>query len=144
MELAWGLIVLVLSLIAWLGQAVATLSPATGVRLTLIEAEADVEPVYWADIRGEAAWDALTLWTLPLAGILLVAGEPTWAVFGLIGGGAYLYFAGRGIFVRTMMLRGGFRVGSPASVRIGLAFLAIWGAMSVVTIIAAAASLEIL
>ena len=43
--------------------------PETGVRLGLAEAEADVEPVFWADVRGEAAWDALVTWTLPAAGI---------------------------------------------------------------------------
>jgi hypothetical protein len=139
--IGWGLIVLALSMLAWLGQVVSWLRPELAVRLSLREADADVEPVYASDIRGEAIWDSLSLWTLPLAGLLLVLDQPVWAVFGLIGGGAYLYFAGRGIITRTVMQRSGFRVGAPQSVRMGYVFLAIWGVMALVTMAAAAAAL---
>jgi len=61
---------------------------ATG--LGLVEAEDDVEAVYWADIRGEAAWDALILWVMTVAGVLLVIDADAWAYFGLVGGGMYL------------------------------------------------------
>lgn len=141
MDVAWGLVTVVLGSIAWLGQVVAWLAPGTAVRLTLMEAEVDVEPVYWADIRGEAQWDALILWTLPLAGLLLLLGERWWTVFGLVGGGAFLYFAGRGIVTRRIYGAQGFRIGAPHSVRIGYAFLLIWGAVALVTITAAAVSL---
>ena len=141
MELVLGLTVLVLGAIAWLGQAIAWLAPETAARLSLMEAESDVEAVYWADIRGEAMWDALTLWTLPLAGLLLVLDQWWWAVFGLVGGGTYLYFAGRGIATRLVMQRRGLRIGAPQSVRVGLAFLAVWGVAALVTIVAAAAEL---
>jgi hypothetical protein len=132
---------LALGLLAWLGQLVSWLAPSSAVRLSLMEAEADVEPVYWVDIRGEAAWDSLTLWTLPLAGSLLVLGEPWWAVFGLIGGGAFLYFAGRGIVTRRAMQRRELRIGAPQNIRLGYALLATWGAVALVTCVAAAASL---
>jgi hypothetical protein len=144
MELAWGILVLVLSLIAWLGQLTSWLAPATALRLTLIESEADVEPVYWADIRGEAMWDSLVLWTLPLAALLLILDEPAWAVFGLVGGGAYLYYAGRGIVTRLAMQRRGFRIGASQNVRLGYVFLAVWGAMALITMAGAAASLSVL
>jgi hypothetical protein len=141
MDLALGLTVLILGAIAWLGQVVAWLAPDTAVRLTLMEAETDVEPVYWADIRGEAMWDSLTLWTLPLAGLLLLAGQAWWAVFGLVGGGMFLYFAGRGVATRLLMQRRGHRIGAPQSVRVGLVFLLAWGVVALVTIAAAAAEL---
>jgi hypothetical protein len=67
----WGIVVTALSLLCWGGQTVLWLEPATGVRLNLSEAEADVESMYWADILGEAAWDFFTLWTLVMAGALL-------------------------------------------------------------------------
>jgi hypothetical protein len=144
MELLWGIMVLVLSLIAWLGQLTSWLAPATALRLTLIESEADVEPVYWADIRGEAMWDSLVLWMLPLAALLLILDEPVWAVFGLMGGGAYLYYAGRGIVTRLAMQRRGFRIGASQNVRLGYVFLAVWGAMALITMAGAAASLSVL
>ena len=140
MTMAWGLAVLVLSLLAWLGQIIAWRWPETAVRLSLREADADLEPVYGVDVKGEAIWDVLILWTLPLAAVLLILDEPTWALFGLLGGGVYLYYAGRGIITRALMQERGFRIGSTQNVRLGYLFLGLWGAMAIVTIAIAAAS----
>ncbi len=76
MDVVWGIVVLVSSLLGWGGQTVSWFAPATAVRLALTEAEEDVESVYWADIRGEALWDLLTLWTMVVAGLLLILDEP--------------------------------------------------------------------
>lgn len=141
MEVLGGIVLVVLSLLAWAGQTISWLKPDTAVKLTLMEAEEDVEPTFWADIRGEAAWDALTLWTMPVAGILLIANVDAWAYFGLVGGGMYVYFAGRGIFTRLAMQRRNLRIGSSRSVAAGLTFLALWGLMGVITIAAAVAAL---
>ena len=141
MNVLWGIVVVVLSLLCWGGQTVASFAPATGVRLNLSEAETDVEPTYWADIRGEALWDFLTLWTMPVAGALLIIDNPAWAYFGLVGGGMYLYFAGRGISTRMAMQRSGLRIGNPHSVMLGYLFLIIWGAMAIITIVAASVAL---
>ena len=138
MELVWGVIVMIVSLLAWVGQVLAWLAPGLAVRLSLMESENDVEPVYWADIRGEAMWDALILWTLPLAGLLLILDSSTWAIAGLVGGGAYLYFAGRGILTRFAMQRRGFRIGAPESVRVGMSFLGLWAVVATITLAAAA------
>jgi len=137
MHVLWGLVVLGLSLLGWGGQTISWLRPDTAVRLSLVEAEEDVEPSYWADIRGEARWDAATLWTMVAAGVLLIVDQPAWAYLGLVGGGMYVYFAGRGIVTRREMARRGFRIGAPANVRIGYVFLAIWGVMGSITIVAA-------
>lgn len=136
-----GIVLVLLSLLAWGGQTISWLKPDTAVKLTLMEAEEDVEPTFWADIRGEAAWDAFTLWTMLVAGILLIANVDAWAYFGLVGGGMYVYFAGRGIFTRLAMQRRNLRIGSPSSVTAGLTFLALWGLMGVITIAASVAAL---
>lgn len=141
MGILWGVVLLVLGLICWGGQCISFLWPDTAVRLGLLEAEADVEPVFWADVRGEAAWDALVTWTLPVAGLLLVLDSSAWAYFGLVGGGTYLYFGGRGIFQRLSMRRRGMRIGADRSVRVGLIFLAVWAAVALVTIAAAVSDL---
>jgi hypothetical protein len=133
----WGIVVVLLSLLSWVGQTVVWFAPATGARLSLSESEGDVEPAYWADIRGEARWDLLTLWTMLVAGVLLIIDSPAWAYFGLVGGGVYLYFAGRGISTRVAMQRRGLRIGDPQSMKLGYAFLTIWGVIALVTIAAA-------
>ena len=141
MQIVWGIVVVVLSLLCWGGQTIAWLAPATAVRLTLMEAEGDVEPTYFADIRGEAPWDFLTLWTMLVAGVLLIIDNSAWAYFALVGGGMYVYFAGRGIFTRVAMQRRGFRVGNPLNLKLGYTLLAVWGVMAVITIAAAVVAL---
>ncbi len=141
MNIVLGIIVVTLSLLAWIGQALAFLAPSTAVRWQLMEAEDTVDPVFWADIRAEALWDTLTLWVMVAAGVALIADSSTWPYFGLVGGGIYLYFGGRGICARVTMTQRGLRIGEPKSVRVGIAFLALWTAMALITIVAATVAL---
>lgn len=141
MGILWGLVVVALSLLCWGGQVVSWFAPATAVRLTLMEAEDSVEPTYFADVRGEALWDTLTLWTLVVAGVLLTLDVSAWAYFGLVGGGMYVYFAGRGIVTRRAMQQRGYRVGAAQNVKLGYRFLAVWGVMGCITIAAAVVAL---
>lgn len=143
MGVVWGLILIGLGLLAWGGQAVSWFFPAAAQRWGLMEGEDSVEPVYFADVRGEALWDLLTLWTLVLAGLLLVLGEPAWAYFGLVGGGIYVYFAGRGISTRVAMQRRGYRIGDPSNVSVAFLLLAVWGVVGIVTIGAAVVALPV-
>jgi hypothetical protein len=142
MGILWGVVVVALSLLCWGGQAISWFAPATAVRLTLMEAEDTVEPTYFADVRGEALWDTLTLWTMPVAGLLLIVDSPAWAYFGLVGGGMYAYFAGRGIFTRRAMQNRGYRVGAAQNVKVGYGFLSIWGVMGLITIAAGVIALS--
>jgi hypothetical protein len=137
----WGLVVVLLSLLAWGGQIISWLAPELAVRLNVMEPENSVEPTYWADIRGEAPFDFITLWTMVVAGVLLILNNSAWAYFGLVGGGMYVYFAGRGIFTRAAMQRRGFRVGNPVNLKLGYALLVIWGLMGLIMIAAAVIAL---
>lgn len=142
MRVMWGVVVVLLSLLSWGGQALSWLAPAIAVRWKLMEAEDDVEPTFWADVRAETLWDTFTLWTMVVAGVLLIADVHAWVYFGLVGGGMYLYFGGRIIFTRVAMERRGLRIGAPQNVRLGYIFAAVWAAMALVTIVAAIVSLE--
>jgi hypothetical protein len=142
MYIVWGVILFIISSIDYFGQLISALWPATAEKLGLTEPQVDVDPTFHADVRGEAYWDSVILWTLPVAGVLLVLNNPLWAYFGLIGGGMYLYFAGRGIMVRRVMQRRGIRIGKPDSLRVGYIFLALWGLAAVITIVMAIAALS--
>lgn len=142
MSVLWGVIVVLLSLLSWAGQAVSLLAPDRAVRWQLMEAEDEVEPTFWADVRAEALWDTFTLWTMVVAGVLLIADVHAWVYFGLVGGGMYLYFGGRGILARAAMERRGLRIGSPQNVRLGYVFSALWATMALITIVAAIVSIE--
>ena len=141
MDSVWGLVIIALGLLAWGGQVVTWIAPERAVALSLSESEENVDAVYWADIRGEAVWDAFTLWALPLAGVLLLAGHEAWTWLGLFGGGIYLYFGGRGLLTRLEMRRRGHRIGEPANVRLNLTMCAVWAIAGSITAAAAAAAL---
>jgi len=137
LSIAWGIVSVALGLLAWLGQALSWLAPALAARLGLTETESAVEPTFWADVRAEAIWDSLTLWTLPLAGVLLIVDAATWPQWGLIGGAVYLYFGGRGVLSRIQIKKRGLRVGTDAEVRSALVMLLVWALVGLITIVAA-------
>jgi len=141
MNLIWGAILTICSLFGWIGQTITAFSPKAAVKLGLTEPESDVDPTFYADVRGEAVWDTVILWTLPVAGILLMLNNSLWAYFGLVGGGMYLYFAGRGILVRLNMQRRGIRIGMPKTLASMYVFLSLFGLVAVVTIIMAVTAL---
>lgn len=138
MNFIWGAILIIITgILCWLGQVINASSPTLAARLGLTEPESDVDPTYFVDGRGEAIWDALILWTLPVAGVLLILNNPWWVYFGLVGGGMYLYFAGRMLVVRLAMQRHGIRIGKPETVKLYNAVLILWGLLAVATIIMA-------
>lgn len=142
MATLWGIVVLVLGLLAWAGQVISWLAPDTAVRLSVMESEDSVEPSFYADVKAEAMWDSLTLWTMVAAGVLLLTGSSWWTYFGLVGGSMFVYFAGRGIASRRSIQRAGFSVGASKTVAQAYVFLALWGSIGLVTVIAAVNSLR--
>lgn len=144
MDLFWGVVLIIFTLlVCWLGQTISAFSPKLAVKLGLTESESDVDSTFYADVRGEAIWDTMILWTLPVAGILLILNNTLWAYFGLVGGGSYVYFAGRGIAVRLAMHRRGIRIGKPGTLKLFYVFLTLWGVIALVTIIMAVAALPL-
>lgn len=142
MQTVWGLTVIVLSLVCWGGQVLAWFAPDSASRLGVAEKPSDVDPTFGLDARGEALWDVLSLWTMIVAGALLVVDHDWWPYFGLVGGGAYLYFAGRGIVVRVFMRSHGVRIGTRSNVNIGFGALTVWGLTAAIMIVAAVNTLS--
>ena len=144
MHVFWGVILIIFTLVVcWLGQTISVLSPKFAVRLGLTERESEVDSTFYADVRGEAIWDSLILWTLPVAGILLITNNGLWPYFGLVGGGSYLYFAGRGITTRLVMQRRGIRIGASGTVKLFYVFLTLWALIATVTIMMAISALSV-
>jgi len=137
MDIIWGILLIAFGLIAWGGQVLSVLTPKFAEKLGFIEPEEDVEPVFYADARGEAKWDFITLWTLPFAGILIILNSPLWIYFGMVGGSKYLYFAGRAIFTRLEMKRKEVHKGKPELLKIYFIFVTLWGLIGLATIVKA-------
>ena len=143
MNIIWGIILTILSSVGYFGQVITAFWPDTAAKLGLTEPESDVDPAFYADVRGEAFWDMAILWTLPVAGVLLIFGNPLWVYFGLVGGGMFFYFAGRGIVVRRVMQQRGIRIGTDETLKVAHIFLALWGLAAVITIVMAIAALSL-
>ncbi|MFC2000903.1 hypothetical protein ACFLUZ_00150 [Chloroflexota bacterium] len=145
MHIFWGVVLIIFTmLVCWLGQTITVFSPKLALKLGLTDSESDVDSTYYTDGRGEAIWDIIILWTLPVAGVLLILNNTLWAYFGLVGGGSYLYFAGRGIAVRLAMQHRGIRIGAPGTLKFIYFFLILWGLIAVVTIIMAISALPLI
>ena len=77
MNIIWGVILIIFTgVLCWLMQVISAFWPAVATKLGVMEPEADVDPIFYVDVQGEAFWDMVTLWTLPVAGILLMFNSP--------------------------------------------------------------------
>ena len=141
MNFIWGVILISVTLKCWIGQIIIALSPKVAVKIRIGEPESNVDTTFFTDARGEAIWGALSLWILPIAGILLIINNNLWTYFGLVGGGMYLYFVGRGIVTRLTMQRRGINIGR-SNLKVNF-FLTLWGLIAVVTIIMAVVTLTL-
>jgi hypothetical protein len=135
MDTIWGILLIAFGFIAWGGQVLSAVTPRLAEQLGLIEPEVDVDPAFYADARGEAKWDSITLWILPLAGLLIILNSPLWVYFGMVGGGIYFYFAGRAISTRLELKKLGIRIGNPQLLKIYFIFATLWGLIGLATII---------
>ncbi len=135
MNVLWGILLTSITLKCWVGQIIIALSPKIAAKIRIIESQSDMDPTFFTDIRSQAMWDIITLWTLPAAGVLLILNNNLWTYFGLIGGGMYLYFTGRGITTRWTMQHQGIHIGK-SNLKANL-FLSLWCIVASITIIIA-------
>ena len=141
-NLIWGVILISTTLKCWIGQTIIAFSPKVASKIRIIEPESDVNPTFFADMRGAAIWDTISLWTLPFAGILLLLNNSLWPYFGLTGGGMYLYFVGREITSNLTMQRHRINIGTSKKLKVKYMILTLWGFIAFVTIIMAVIALN--
>jgi len=122
-------VVFLLMWIVYLGQAVSVVDFGLAQRLGLQERPGTVDPLVSRLELGTARWDLLTLWTLPIAGILMLANASWWPYLALIGGGAYLDAGGREA-VKVLGIRSqGLPVGVPKEFRLAMGMFALLAAV---------------
>ena len=137
MNLIWGIILVSVTLKCWIGQIIIAFSPKVAEKIKIAEPESDVNQTFFLEMQGAAIWDAVSLWTLPFAGILLILNNKLWTYFGLVGGGMYLYFVGRGIASHSTMQRKGINIGRAKKLKVKYMILTLWGFIAIVTMIMA-------
>ena len=140
-DLIWGIILISTTLKCWVGQIIIAYSPKAAAKIRIIEPESCLDPTFFTDMHGAAIWDAISLWTLPLAGILLIINNNLWTYFGLVGGGIYLYFVGRTVASNLTLHNHGIQIGKLKKLKVKLLILTLWGLIAFFTIIMAVVDL---
>ena len=116
MKTALGVLVIVLGLICWLGQALVVFYPQIAVKLGLNEPEEDVDrSMYLFERFSQGIMDVLLTWMLPASALMMLLGYDHWPLLALVGGGVYLYFPGVFSITRVVLKRNGMKIGRPAS-----------------------------
>ena len=143
MDIIWGILLIAFGLIAWGGQVLSAVTPRLAEQLGLIEPEADVDPAFYADARGEAKWDSINSVDITFSRFTNHIKQP---IMGLLWNGWWklfiLYFAGRAIFTRLELKRNGVRIGNPELLKIYFIFATLWGLIGLATIIKAVKTLS--
>ena len=138
----WAAVIVLLGLLAWVGQSIVFLFPVFAAKVGLAEYEADVDPGLWADVVGESFCDMLVIWTMVVTGVLLWKQHYCWPYFGLVAGGTYVYFGVRGISQRVSVLHRGISYGTPDYIIFAMGLCAIWAIAALITISMAVQELE--
>ena len=130
-----GIAVVIIGLLAWLGQCISFAAPATAIKLGLLESKSEMDEVFYIlEARALALNDMLFSWMLPLSGLLMLLDHSLWPYLGLVGGGIYLYFSGLIVFSRLFLKRGGKKIGSIAAERTAYVFSLLCSVASMVMI----------
>ncbi len=120
MRVALGLIATGLLGLLVAGQLLSVIDFPLAQRLGLQEPAAETDPlVRQLELRA-AAWDQLSLWWLPIAGVLMLLDQSWWPQMTLVGGAAYVDAGGREAAKYLGLRAEGVRVGSRTSQRVAL------------------------
>ena len=140
---AAGILVIVLGLICWVGQALVVFAPDIAVKLGVGEPEQELDrSMYLFERYSQGIPDILLTWMLPAAALMMLLGLDQWPLFALVGGGVYLYFPGVFIITRIVLQNDGKKIGKPASVFTAYLLGTLWTLSAIYMIVLAVAELS--
>ena len=137
-----GIIVIVVGLLVFIGQALSFFAPDLATKTGLNSPEEDMDKtLYIIETKANGLSDILLTWMFPLSGVLMILDHPIWPFLAMVGSGVYLYFACLTIFCRYFLQRHGIKAGSPKDVRVAYVFSVIWILSSISMIVLGAQEL---
>ncbi len=123
----FGILVIVVGLIVFVGQGLCFFTPELATKLGVNSPADEMDhTLYIIETKANGLSDILLTWMLPLAGFMLIFDNPNWVYPALVGGGIYIYFAFLTIFSRLFLKAHGKRVGSASDQKVAYIFSAIW------------------
>ncbi|MBT8103154.1 MAG: hypothetical protein KJO95_09315 [Gammaproteobacteria bacterium] len=139
-----AILVIVLGLICWLGQALVIFAPRVAVKLGVGEREEDLDrSMYLFERFSQGIMDVLLAWMLPASALMMLLGNEHWPILALVGGGVYLYFPGVFSITRIVLKREGRKIGRPASELTAYVFGTLWTLSALCMIALAVAELAV-
>ena len=139
-----AILVIVLGLICWLGQALVIFAPRVAVKLGVGDREEDLDrSMYLFERFSQGIMDVLLAWMLPASALMMLLGNENWPILALVGGGVYLYFPGVFSITRIVLKREGMKIGRPASELTAYVFGALWTLSALCMIALAVAELAV-
>ena len=134
MTLVVGIICSALWLV-YLGQVVSVVNLDLAQRLGLQESPRTSDALSRHLELWTARWDLLWLWTLPLAGLLILVDHSWWPYAAMIGGGAYVDAGGREAVKVIGLRQQGVRTGSTQEHRLMISTYAVFVAVGALAIV---------
>jgi hypothetical protein len=131
MRIILGIICVIFGGIGWIGQLISGISYPLAQRLGLQEKDEGTDPIYRRAEKNAARWDSFVLWTLLVAGILMLMNNSWWPLLSLIAGGIYLDGAGREFAKYISLRKGGIKVGTPKDLNIAVFFFLLMAVISI-------------
>ncbi len=124
MRVALAIICILYGAFGWLGQLISGINYPMAQRLGLQESDEGTDLLFRHAEANTARWDALVLWTLVAAGILMLMEHPWWPILSLVAGSIYLDGAGRESAKYMGLHKSGVRIGTAKQVRVAKVFFA--------------------
>ncbi len=118
MQATLGIICIVLGMVGWGGQLVSAVAFRRAQRWKLQEKNEHTDPLFRTAELHAARWDALVLWTLIAAGVLMVVDHAMWPLAALVAGGIHLDAGGREAAKHIAFRKQSVRVGAPVNIKL--------------------------
>lgn len=133
MRISLGIICLLFGGVGYLGQVISVINFPLAQKLGLQEKNDHAEKLFLNAERNTARWDFFVLWTLPVAGLLMLLNSPWWPHLSLIAGGVYLDAGGREFAKYFTLHKEGVKVGSTKDVKIAYGMYLLMGIVALFT-----------
>ncbi len=117
-----GVVCIMFGGFGWVGQLISGINYPLAQRLGLQEKSQGTDALFRSAEINAARWDSFVLWTLMVAGILMLADNHWWPYVSLVAGGIYLDGAGREAAKYIGLRRAGVRIGDSRDLRIAAVF----------------------
>ena len=135
MQLFLGWLLIIFPGLLYIGQIISSVNFTLAQKLGLQEAPDQTDQLLQRAERYTAYWDLLSLFWLPLSGILMILDNSAWPLFALIGGAIYLDTAGREAVKNLSFKHEGVRMGSPKQYRLFFSTYIIMAVLGIVVVL---------